>query len=53
MTSAPDDSFLLLDKDTNWFLVYAKIEPQISFSTIKNFTSWANWNPQYQLVNIK
>ena len=27
------------------FIIYAGIEPQISYTTIINFTTWANWNP--------
>ena len=38
MTSAPDDSFLSSDQNTNKFLVYAEIEPQISYTTIRDFT---------------
>jgi len=40
MTFVLNGSFLSSDQDTNWFL--AKIEPPISYSTIRNFTSWAN-----------
>ena len=39
MASSPDDSSLSLDQDTNQFLVYARIEPQISYTTIRDFTS--------------
>ena len=39
MTSALDDSSLLLDQDTNQFLVQTNIEPRISYSTIRDFTS--------------
>ena len=46
MASALDDNFLSSDQDTNQFLVYAGIEPQISYLTIRDFTSWTNWNPQ-------
>ena len=35
MTSTLDDSFLLLDQDTNQFLVQMRIKSQISYSTIK------------------
>ena len=35
----PDDSSLLLGQDTNQFLVLVKIEPQISYTIIKDFTS--------------
>ena len=45
MASAPDDSSLSSDQDTNQFLVEAGIESQISYTTIRDFTSWANWNP--------
>ena len=38
MTSAPDDSSLSSDQDTNQFLVQVGIEPQISYTTIKDFT---------------
>ena len=41
MTSTPRDSSLSSDQDTNQFLV-GGIEPQISYSTIRDFTSWAN-----------
>ena len=39
MTFAPDHNSLSSDQDTNQFLVYAKIEPQISYTTIRDFTS--------------
>lgn len=39
MTSAPDNSFLSLDQDTNEFLVQAGIEHQIFYITIRDFTS--------------
>ena len=45
MASAPNNSSLLSDQDTNKFLVLAWIEPQISYTTIKDFIGWANWNP--------
>ena len=45
MASAPDDSSLSSDQDTNRFLVQAGIEPQISYTTIRDFTNWINWNP--------
>ena len=48
MVSAYDDSSLSLDQDTNQFLVEAEIEPQISYTTIRDFISWANWNPQME-----
>ena len=34
-----DDSFLSLNQDTNRYLVEAEIEPQISYSTIRDFSS--------------
>ena len=37
MTSVPDDNSLSSDQDTNQFLVYTKIELQISYSTIRDF----------------
>ena len=37
MTSTLDDSFLLLDQDTNKFLIQARIKSQISYTIIKNF----------------
>ena len=46
MTSAHNDSSSLSDQDTNQFLVYIRIEFQISYTTIRNFTSWANWDLQ-------
>ena len=46
MVFAPDDSSLSLDQDTNQFLVWAEIEPQISYTTIRDFTNRVNWNPQ-------
>ena len=49
MTSTPDDSFLLSDQNTNQFLVYAVNEPQISYTTIRDFTNWVNWNPPNML----
>ena len=39
MMFVPDDSSLLLDQSTNRFLVEAGIEPQIFYSTIRDFTS--------------
>ena len=38
MVSTSDDSFLSSDQDTNQFLMYAGIEFQISYSTVKDFT---------------
>ena len=29
-----------------------EIEPQIFYSTIRDFTSRANWNPQFRFDNI-
>ena len=37
ITSTSDDSSLLSNQDTNQFLVYVRIEPQISYSTIRDF----------------
>ena len=37
MASTSDDSSLLSDQDTNKFLVLALIEPQISYTTIRDF----------------
>ena len=34
MASAHDDNSLLSDQDTNQFLVYVGIEPQISYTTM-------------------
>ena len=42
MAFAFDDSFLSSDQDINRFLVLARIEPQISFSTIRDFTNLTN-----------
>ena len=39
MASAPDDSSLSSDQDTNQFLVYAGIETQIFYTTIRNLTN--------------
>ena len=39
MSSTSDNNFLLSNQDTNQFFVWAKIEPQISYSTVKNFTN--------------
>ena len=39
MASAPDDSSLSSDQNTNQFLVYAGTELQISYTTIRDFTS--------------
>ena len=39
MTSAPDDSSLSLDQDTNQFLFFGEIEPQIFYTTIRDFIS--------------
>ena len=38
-------ALLLSNQDINQFLVYAGIEPQISYTTIRDFTNWTNWNP--------
>ena len=38
-------ALLLSNQDINQFLVYAGIEPQISYTTIRHFTNWTNWNP--------
>ena len=37
---ALNDNSLLSDQNTNWFLVQANIEPHISYSTIRDFTSF-------------
>ena len=42
MASTPDDTSLSLDQDTNQFFVYARIEPQISYTTIRDFTNLVN-----------
>ena len=42
MEFAIDDSSLLSNQDTNKFLVGNEF--QISYTTIKDFTSWVNWN---------
>ena len=34
-----DDNTLLLDQDINQFLVLVEIEPHISYSIIRDFTS--------------
>ena len=39
MASAPDDNSLSSDQGINKFLVQAGIEPQISYTTIRDFTS--------------
>ena len=39
MAFTPNDSSLLSNQDTNKFLMYAGIEPKISYSTIRDFTS--------------
>ena len=44
MTYAPDNNSLSSEQDTNEFLLLAEIEPQISYTTIRDFTSWTNWN---------
>ena len=46
MTSTFDNNSLSSDQDTNQFLVQVGIEPQISYTTIRDFTSLANQNPQ-------
>ena len=40
MMSTPDNNSLPSNQDTNQFLVYVEIKPQISYSTIRDFTSW-------------
>ena len=42
ITSILDHNSLSSNQKTNRFLVYAEIESQIFYSTIKDFTSWAN-----------
>ena len=37
MTFIYDDKSLLSDQDTNQFLMYEKIEPQMSYITIRDF----------------
>ena len=44
MASAPDDSSLLSDQETNQFFMLAGIKSQISYTTIRDFINWANWN---------
>ena len=39
MASAFDNNSLLSDQDINQFLVYVEIELQISYTTIRDFTS--------------
>ena len=39
MTFIFKDNFLSSDQDTNQFLVYMRIESQISYTTIRDFTS--------------
>ena len=39
MVSAPNNNSLSSNQDTSRFLVEAGIEPQISYSTIRDFTS--------------
>ena len=46
MASASDSNSLSSDKDNNQFLVLVEIKPKISYTTIRDFTGWANWNPQ-------
>ena len=56
MTFAPDDNSLSSDQNTNQFLVQARIESQISYIIIKNFTSWANvetWKHEIPSVTLK
>ena len=53
MTSAPDDSSLSSDQDTNQFLVQVEIEPQISYTIIRDFTSRVNLNPHNQKILTK
>ena len=52
MTSAPNNSYLSSDQDTNQFLVSVGIKPQISYTTIKRFISWANWNQHFYIYLI-
>ena len=37
MASTPNNNSSLLDRDINQFLVYVGIEPQIFYSTIRDF----------------
>ena len=39
MVFVSDDNSLLVDQNTNRFLVSTDIEPQITYSTIRDFTS--------------
>ena len=50
MTSSVDDSSLLLNQDTNQFFVQTRFESKISNSTIRDFTSWVNWNPLTKII---
>ena len=52
MAFAPDNSSLSSDQDTNRFLVQAEIELQISYSTIKEFTNYANWKSTKTLKSL-
>ena len=44
MAFTSDDNSLSSDQDTN--------QPQIFYSTIRDFTSWVNWNPLYIYIYI-
>ena len=39
-------------QNTNQFLVYVKIELQVFYTTIINFTNWTNWNPHIWQVTL-
>ena len=48
MVFAYDNRELSSNRDTNWFLMYAGIELQISYSTIKDFIN-LTWSHNFQL----
>ena len=56
MMSTSNDSSLSTNQDTNQFFgVSRDWILDLSYSTIKNFTSWTNWNPPIQMrlmVNV-
>ena len=51
--SASDDNSLSSDQDTNQFLVQTEIEPQISYTIIRDFINRANWNSHNQKILTK
>ena len=54
MAFAPNDNSLSSDQDANWFLVKARIKPQISYSTIRSLSTLNQnykWDTKIKFTN--